>query len=125
MVGYKKEGLRNLGFFSAHMDDLLNYVPARLGAALLIASSLLLGWNWRNAAAVYRRDRGKTPSPNSGHPIAALAGALGVQLEKIGYYKIGDNHEELGVRHIYRALRLVNCSTLIFIFIPALGVMLW
>lgn len=121
MVGYKKEGLGNLGLCSARMDDLLNYLPARLGAALLIASSLLIGRDYRNALAVYLRDRGKTPSPNSGHPIAALAGALGVQLEKIGYYKIGDNHEELGARHVRRALGLVNCSVLIFI----LGAMLW
>jgi adenosylcobinamide-phosphate synthase len=110
MVGYKKEGLNNLGFFSARMDDLLNYIPARLSAALLIASSLLLGENWSKGIAVYQRDKHNTPSPNSGHPMATVAGALGVQLEKVGYYRIGDDHEELGVKHIYRAMRLVNLS---------------
>jgi adenosylcobinamide-phosphate synthase len=123
MVGYKKKDLSNLGFFSARMDDLLNYIPARLGAGLLIASSILLGENWRKAIAVYRRDKGNTLSPNSGHPIATVAGALGVQLEKIGYYRIGDNHEGLGIKHIYRAMRLVNLSTTIAAALMAL--VLW
>lgn len=123
MVGYKKEDLNNLGFFSARMDDLLNYIPARLGAMLLIASSFFLGENWRKAIDVYHRDRRKTPSPNSGCPITTLAGALGVQLEKIGYYKIGDNHEELGIKHIYRAMRLVNHSTMMAVAL--MGLILW
>lgn len=113
MVGYKRAGLDNLGFFSARMDDLLNYVPARLGAVLLTASSFILRESWRSAVDVYRRDRSKTPSPNSGHSIAAVAGSLGVQLEKIGYYRIGDNHEELKVAHIARAMRIVNLTTLL------------
>ncbi len=123
MVGYKEDGLRNLGFFSARMDDLLNYIPSRLGAMLLIASSILLGMNWRNAVAVYRRDRSNTPSPNSGQPMAAVAGALGVQLEKIGYYKLGDNHEELEAKHIYRAMRLVN--PMILLAVALMAPILW
>jgi adenosylcobinamide-phosphate synthase len=55
--------------------------------------------------------------------MAAVAGALGVQLEKIGHYRIGDNREGLGIKHIYRAMRLVNLSTTIAVALMAL--MLW
>lgn len=115
MVGYRKHGLHNLGFFSARMDDLLNYLPARLCGVLFIVSALLSGESWKSSAVVYLRDRSKTPSPNAGHPISAVAGALGVRLEKVGVYKIGDERERLGGGHILRALSLVNLSILLFL----------
>lgn len=124
MVGYRKEGLLNIGFFSARMDDLLNYLPARICSCLLIVSALFLGEAWRGAVGVYRRDRFKTPSPNAGHPISAVAGALGVRLEKIGVYRIGEDREDLKARHIFRALSLVNLSVSFFVIISVVA-MLW
>jgi adenosylcobinamide-phosphate synthase len=124
MVGYRKQGLRNMGFFSARMDDLLNYLPARICSGLLIASAIFLGEAWRNSVGIYLRDRGKTPSPNAGHPISAVAGALGVRLEKVGVYRIGEDHENLGARHIFRALTLVNLSVAFFVIITMVA-MLW
>tara|TARA_B100000315_G_scaffold260629_1_gene323545 strand:- start:11647 stop:12576 length:930 start_codon:yes stop_codon:yes gene_type:complete len=123
MVGYKKQGINHLGFFSARMDDVLNYIPARIGAVLLIVSSLFLRENWKNAITVYQRDKCKTQSPNSGHTIAVVAGALDVELEKIGFYRIGENKESIKVRHIYRAMRLVNLSTTLAILLISL--LLW
>lgn len=80
MVGYKNERYLRMGWASARMDDLLNFVPARLTALLMIASAPLTGLSWRNAARIALRDRRNHPSPNSGHPEAAAAGALGVRL---------------------------------------------
>jgi len=80
MVGYKNARYLHFGWASARMDDLLNFIPARLTAVIMIASAPLAGLSWRDALAVFRRDRHKHPSPNSGHPEAAAAGALGVRL---------------------------------------------
>lgn len=114
MVGYRRDGLRRLGFFSARMDDVLNYLPARVCGGLLIVAAVLRREAWKNSAGVYLRDRDKTPSPNAGHPISAVAGALGVRLEKRGVYSIGEEREDLGAEHILRALALSNLSVVLF-----------
>lgn len=80
MVGYKNDRYLHLGRASARMDDLLNYIPARLTALLIAAAAALTGYSASGAMRVTRRDRHKHPSPNSGHPESAAAGALGVQL---------------------------------------------
>ncbi|MEE8168678.1 MAG: cobalamin biosynthesis protein [Candidatus Hydrothermarchaeales archaeon] len=114
-LGYKKKGYSNIGFFPAKLDDVLNYIPARITSLLILLSSILLGENWKGSAKIFLRDRKKTLSPNSGHAMSALAGALGVQLEKIGYYRLGDGNAELRREHIGRALRLVNISSVLFL----------
>lgn len=80
MVGYKNERYLYLGWASARMDDLLNFVPARLSAILIIIAAPLAGLSARQSARITARDRLNHPSPNSGHPEAAAAGALGVRL---------------------------------------------
>jgi len=80
MVGYKNECYLQLGWASARMDDLLNFIPARLTAALMIVAAPLIGLSLRNAAAITLRDRLNHPSPNSAHPESAAAGALGIRL---------------------------------------------
>jgi len=80
MVGYRSERYLLFGRASARMDDLLNFVPARLTAGLMILAAPLAGLSAQGALAVTLRDRLKHPSPNSGHPEAAAAGALGVRL---------------------------------------------
>jgi adenosylcobinamide-phosphate synthase len=80
MVGYRNERYLHLGWASARMDDLLNFVPARLSALLMILAAPLAGLSLKGALAVVLRDRLKHPSPNSGHPEAAAAGSLGVML---------------------------------------------
>lgn len=80
MVGYKNERFLCFGWASARMDDLLNFIPARLTALLIIASAAMTGHSASGALRVTLRDRLNHPSPNSGHPEAAAAGALGIRL---------------------------------------------
>jgi len=80
MVGYKTERYLRLGWASARMDDLLNFIPARLTAGLMIVAAPLAGLSPAGALRITLRDRLKHPSPNSAHPEAAAAGALGVRL---------------------------------------------
>jgi adenosylcobinamide-phosphate synthase len=80
MVGYRNERYLQFGWASARMDDLLNFIPARLTALLMILAAPLVGLSLKGALSIVLRDRIKHPSPNSGHPEAAAAGALGVRL---------------------------------------------
>lgn len=86
MVGYKNEKYIDLGWASAKLDDIANYVPARISAALIVLVAALLRLRWRQAIAVTLRDARLQPSPNAGYPEAAMAGALGVQLGGLNFY---------------------------------------
>jgi adenosylcobinamide-phosphate synthase len=99
-----------LGKVAARLDDLWNVVPARVTALLLIAAGLLRGADARRGALVLLRDGGKTESPNAGRPMAALAGLLGVELEKVGHYRLGDPVETIGPEHIGAAWRIVSLA---------------
>jgi len=80
MVGYKNERYKHFGWFAARLDDAANYLPARLSAALIVTSAFILGYNWTVSLKTVVADGRKHPSPNSGYPEAAVAGALGVAL---------------------------------------------
>ena len=80
MVGYKNDRYLHLGRFSAKLDDVVNYIPARLTALLIVGAARLKGYDWRTARAVWQRDGHLHASPNSGEPEAAMAGALGLWL---------------------------------------------
>lgn len=80
MVGYKNERYKELGWASARLDDAANYIPARLTALMLVAAAACLRLNAREAWRAVRRDASKHPSPNSGYPESAVAGALGIRL---------------------------------------------
>lgn len=90
VIGYRNERYRCLGWAAARLDDLANWIPARLAAGLLVLSAGLLQRSLRRmavAARVLRRDRRNHPSPNSGWPEAAMAGALGVRLGGVNSYR--------------------------------------
>jgi adenosylcobinamide-phosphate synthase len=87
MVGYRNERYLLIGRASARMDDLLNFIPARLTALLMIIAAALSGHSTSGALRITLRDRLKHPSPNSGHPEAAAAGALNVRLGGKASYK--------------------------------------
>ena len=70
---------------SARLDTLSNFIPSRISAFLMVISAKIIGADWKNAIQVLRRDHNKTFSPNAGYPMAAMAGALRIKLEKIGY----------------------------------------
>ena len=80
MVGYDNEQYRYFGWCAARVDDLVNWVPARMSGLLLVVAAACLKLDWRNGWRMMRRDAGKMKSPNAGYPEAAAAGALGVQL---------------------------------------------
>ncbi|WP_433945770.1 adenosylcobinamide-phosphate synthase CbiB [Paenibacillus sp. SN-8-1] len=80
MVGYKNEKYLNLGWASARLDDVANYIPARLTALMLIVVSQGMGLQAGRAYRTIRRDAASHPSPNSGYPESAVAGALGIRL---------------------------------------------
>ena len=85
-VGYRSERYREFGWASARIDDVANFVPARLTAAFISIAALLPGSSARRAARMALRDGRSQPSPNAGYPEAAVAGALGVQLGGLNFY---------------------------------------
>jgi adenosylcobinamide-phosphate synthase len=121
MVGYKNDHYLQFGWASARMDDLLNFIPARLTGLLIVLAATPAGLSSRGAMQVVLRDRLNHPSPNSGHPEAAAAGALGVQLGGKAFYDgreswkqtIGDPHAPLDERAYRGMLKLMYISTLI------------
>ena len=114
MIGYKTSLFRNIGWFGANCDTILNYIPSRLTGLVMILSALILGYNWKESFYIMRRDGKKLESPNAGFPIAALAGALGTKLEKINYYAVGDGNIEFTKSHIISAIRLMKVSSILF-----------
>jgi adenosylcobinamide-phosphate synthase len=122
MVGYKNVENKNIGWFSANLDTIANYVPARLTAYLMVAASFLLRENWRESWRILQRDKGKTASINAGWTISAMAGALGTQLEKQGYYTLGDDHG-ISPEHITKALRVMALTAVLFGLVVVLPVL--
>ena len=127
MVGYKNEKYLYFGRFAAKMDDICNFLPSRLSAFFMILASGLGGFDPRQAAKIYRRDRQKSPSPNSAQTEAVCAGAL--QVELLGdtsyfgvvHHKevIGDPIRQVETEDIKRANRLLYRTVLL-----AFGVLL-
>jgi adenosylcobinamide-phosphate synthase len=113
MLGYRDPVHEWLGKVPARLDDLMNLVPARLTAGLIVLAALLLGGDARRAWAVWRRDAHLTASPNAGRPMSAMAGALGVELEKVGYYRLGAGQTLPGAQDVARGLRLIYGAALL------------
>ena len=86
MVGYKNEKYMNFGRFAAKLDDVVNYLPARISAYQMILSSFFLRYDYKNAFKIYKRDRYNHASPNSAQTESVCAGALDVQLAGNAYY---------------------------------------
>jgi adenosylcobinamide-phosphate synthase len=106
MIGYRGR-YEWLGKPAARLDDLLNLVPARLAALLLIGAAAMLGEDARNAWRTARSEARHTASPNAGWPMAAMAGALGVRLEKTGHYALCGGAAPMTPATIGRADRLI------------------
>ena len=123
MVGFKDPEHINIGWFSATLDTMANYIPARLTTILIVLASAILGEDHKNAWAIARRDQAKVPSINHGWPMAVMAGALRVCLEKPGYYAVGDGIEELSSAHVFRALRIRNVTLVLFVMLIVLPIL--
>jgi adenosylcobinamide-phosphate synthase len=114
MIGYKNDIFKNLGWFTATCDTILNYIPSRLTGLMMIISAAILRNNWRHSYKIMMRDGKKTESPNAGYPMAALAGALETKFEKINHYKLGDGDIELTTEHVYSAISIMKLTSILF-----------
>jgi adenosylcobinamide-phosphate synthase len=123
MIGYHGK-YEYLGKIAARFDDLLNFIPARITAVLLLLAGLLGGKRLDRGWRVWRRDAHLTESPNAGRPMAVMAGILGVELEKEGHYRLGDPLEPLSAAKIEEACSVlawaaVLGASMIFLFVGA------
>jgi adenosylcobinamide-phosphate synthase len=114
MVGYKTSLFKNVGWFGANCDKVLNYIPARLTGLVMILSAMLLGENWKMSYQIMKRDGKNTESPNAGYPMAALAGALGTRFEKIDHYSLGDGSLEFSKSHVKIAIKMMQLTSILF-----------
>ena len=134
MIGYTNEKYLQIGRFAAKLDDVLNFIPSRLTALLMIFSAGIMRMDIKNAWKIWRRDRRKHASPNSAQTEAVCAGALDLRLAGDAYYFgelhkkpfIGDDIREIENEDIRRANRLMYCSSVLMLIIcTALRAVLW
>ena len=115
MVGYKDPVNRNIGWFPAKFDDFLNFIPARITGFLMIIAAFIISLDYSNSWKTMLKDARNTPSPNSGYPMAAAAGALNVQLIKPGIYKLGEPEINLTINKIKEGIKLSTVTIILFI----------
>ena len=121
MVAYKNEELINIGFFSAKMDDICNFIPARFAAVMLMIASLILRFDFKGAVKIFKRDRFAHLSPNSAQTEAVAAGALQIQLGGTHNYfgkavvkpTIGDDIRPVEYEDIKRTNQLLYVSAVL------------
>lgn len=129
MVGYKDERYEAFGYSSAKIDDLLNMIPARLTAIIMLLVDRPLYFSYGDAWQKIRRDAKKHLSPNSGWGEATVAVLLGIQLGGTNYYRglksvratMGEPIETLRINHIYETLRLMNRTVIAFLSLLMIG----
>lgn len=117
MIGYKDEYYRKIGWMSARLDTCANYVPARITGFLVVIAAKLVGADWQNSLEMLHRDHTKTQSPNAGYPMASMAGALRVRLEKVGHYSLGDEIEPATLEKCSKALSIMKLTVILFCFL--------
>lgn len=125
MIGYKNDKYLDFGMIAARVDDVFNYIPARLTGILLAAAASILGFSTGDAINAMRQDAVKHPSPNSGFPEAGVAGALGIRLGGLNYYGgiashrayMGQEVNPLAPIHIKQTIRMMYTVTLLFVII--------
>lgn len=128
MLGYIEPPYRDFGFVPAKMDDVMNYLPARLSALLMLAAGTLLGMDAKNGWRIFRRDRYNHASPNSAQTESVCAGLLGLRLAGDAWYHgalhkkpyIGDPLREVEPEDIPRACRLLYGTAFLSLALCAL-----
>ena len=129
MVGYKNDKYLYFGRVSARLDDVANYIPARITGLLFVLAALILKLDWHNSWRMLRRDASKHPSPNGGWAEASVAGALRIRLGGYNSYfgresfraYMGEPYEELGAKHILGCTRLMYTATVLFLLLAHLA----
>ena len=121
MVGYKNERYINIGVASARLDDIANFLPARITALFIVVASFLSGMNSRHSFLIMIRDGHKHTSPNSGYPESSMAGALDIQLGGLSTYGgrivekpyIGDPIDTIHPEHILLSVKIMYITSLL------------
>jgi adenosylcobinamide-phosphate synthase len=122
-LGYKTEEYINVGWFSAKMDTIINYIPARLTAILYIFSCIFFPeCNIYQAYRTWRKYSKATESKNAGHPISAISGILGTKLEKIGHYTIGSEYPYPSLNKLRRAYKYSILVATLWIIITLISI---
>ena len=129
MLGYIEPPYRDFGFVPAKMDDVMNYLPARLSGLLMLAAGTLLGMDAKNGWRIFRRDRYNHASPNSAQTESVCAGLLGLRLAGDAWYHgalhkkpyIGDPVREVEPEDIPRACRLLYGTAFLSLALCALA----
>lgn len=127
MIGYKDEKYADIGRFAAKLDDVLNYIPSRLTALLMVIAAPIAGLDGRNALRIWKRDRRNHASPNSAQTESACAGALHVRLAGDAWYfgklhkkpYIGDDDRPVEPADIRRANKLMYIASVFMLIISA------
>ena len=119
MWGYLNDKYRDLGYFPAKFDDVLGYITSRISIVFVAMAASLMRMDRHSAIRTAFAEHGKTPSPNSGWPMTAVAGAMGIRMEKNGEYVMGEGPMPTA-DDIGRAYRLVEMSSILFILIVTL-----
>ena len=133
MIGYDDERYHDFGWAAAKLDDLLNFIPARLGALVAVAAGAAAGLDWRGGWQIFLRDRLNHKSPNSAHGESVFAGLLGIRLGGGAWYggewearpTLGDDLREPSPNDIIKAHEILNysvaiCAAVIFFIERAL-----
>lgn len=123
MIGYKNDRYLKFGMVAARLDDIVNFIPARISGLCVIVAAFFLKLDYKKAAKVFFRDRLNHSSPNAGHTEAAFAGALGLRLGGPSKYfgrivekpYMGDGEREAGPEDINTANTLVLAGSLFFL----------
>jgi adenosylcobinamide-phosphate synthase len=102
---------------SARLDTVANYLPARITALLMVISASIIGADWKNSMQILQRDHNKTLSPNAGYPMATMAGALRIKLEKIGHYSLGEEYEDTTIEKCLAAISIMKLTMILFCII--------
>ena len=133
MVGYKNEKYMDFGKFSAKLDDVANFIPARITGILIVIGSIILGYDYKNSLKIFIRDRKNHSSPNSGHAEAGVAGALGVQFGgRVSYFGkevdkpvIGDKIKDFELEDIKKNIKIMYVASflsLVMFSVISLGI---
>ncbi len=122
MLGYKTPALRELGFFAARFDDLLNYLPARMSVFIMALARPGRAGEILEAASKYHS---ATPSPNSGWPMSACGAALGIRLEKPGFYVLFSEGKDPDTSDIPKAVAFMRVVIALTLIAAVLILALW
>jgi adenosylcobinamide-phosphate synthase len=124
MIGYKTNIFKNVGWFAATCDTILNYIPSRLTGLLMIISAAILQNNWKGSYKIMFRDGKKTESPNAGYPMAALAGALETKFEKLNHYSLGNVDTTLTKKHVLSAITMMKLTSILFFVLVTIPIII-